>query len=223
MTEYLNMGFELKGLKRGEFEGHGSVFGNIDHHMDVVVKGAFQETLAKHKRDKTMPQMFWMHQMDQVPGMWLDMSEDDYGLKTRGKLLPTTLGNDMQILLNAKAVRGLSIGFYPTDVDYDRDGIRLIKNVDLLEVSLVSLAANPLAEVESAKARLSRHAEYVPTVRQFEQDLREKVGYSRSVAEQLAAKVFSESSGGSREGDDELELLFKETHYDFDSLDNLFK
>jgi hypothetical protein len=94
-----------------------------------------------------------------------------------------------------KAVRGLSIGFRTLDRDFADDGTRLIKEVELWEVSIVSLAMNPMAKVDSAKARLSLAGEYVPTEREFEQSLRD-AGYSKRVARQLCAKVFDSADGG---------------------------
>ena len=79
----------------------------------------------------------------------------------------------MQSLLKMKAVRGLSIGYRTVDSDFTRDGVRQLKQVDLWEVSLVSLAMNPLAKVEAVKSRLSDIGEYVPTEREFEKILRD--------------------------------------------------
>jgi hypothetical protein len=192
----LSFGLEIKALSDRQFEGHGSVFGNVDLGGDVVVPGAFKRSLAAHKAASTMPAMFWMHKPDQVAGAWLDMREDAKGLYVRGELADTVLGNEMRTLLGMKAVRGLSIGFRTKDFDFDRDGNRLLKEIDLWEVSIVSMAMNPLAKVEAAKARLSDLGEYVPTEREFERSLRD-AGYSRAVARHLASKVFDdEPSGG---------------------------
>lgn len=195
MTQHLNFQFEVKALSAREFEGHGSVFRNVDLGGDVVVPGAFRRTLTKHQKDGSLPQMFWMHQPDKVAGKWLEMREDEKGLYTKGVLADTPLGNEMHTLLGMKAVRGLSIGYLPVDTDFDKDGNRLIKEIDLWEVSLVSLAMNPLAMVESAKARLSASGEYIPTEREFERHLR-NAGCSKSVARTIVARVFDGDSGG---------------------------
>jgi hypothetical protein len=124
------------------------------------------------------------------------MKEDERGLYVRGELATTPLGEEMRTLLGMKAVRGLSIGFRIVDREWTDEGVRLIKEVDLWEVSIVSLAMNPLAKVEAAKSRLSASGEYVPTEREFERSLRD-AGYSKSVARHLCAKVFdSEVDGG---------------------------
>ena len=187
--EYLRTGLQLKALKNRQIEGHGSVFGNVDLGGDVVLPGAFKRTLAEHKANGTLPQMFRMHDPSQVPGRWDSMAEDDYGLAVKGTLADTQLGNEMRTLAKMDAVRGLSIGYYISDLDYDGDGNRLLKSVDLVETSLVSLAMNPLAQITAAKARLSNAGEYVPTPRQFERKLRD-VGLSSKVAKRVVSAVY---------------------------------
>ena len=192
-TQTLNFSFELKALSSRQFEGYGSIFGNVDLGGDIVLPGAFKNSLAKHKSAGTMPQMFWMHQPDKVPGVWLEMEETNKGLYTRGELVDTDLGNEMRTLLQKKAVRGESIGYRTIDSEYDKDGNLLLKEIDLWEVSLVSLAMNPMAQVESVKARLSHDGEYVPTEREFERILRD-AGCSRKVATVLVAKLYDPES-----------------------------
>lgn len=200
---HLNGQFELKALDRGEFEGYGSTFGNVDLGGDVVAPGAFKSTLADHGKAGTLPQMFWMHNPSEVPGKWTVMQEDSKGLYVKGILADTSLGNDMRELLMIKAVRGLSIGFSITDRRADvtyTDEARILKKIDLWEVSLVSLAMNPLAAVSGAKARLSHEGEYVPTERELEQHLRD-AGCSKRVARSIVARLYDDdSSGGMLDG-----------------------
>jgi hypothetical protein len=55
---------------------------------------------------------------------------------------------------------------------------------------------NPLAKVEAIKARLSAAGEYVPTEREVEAHFR-KMGCSRIVARNMAAKLFGGDSDAS--------------------------
>jgi Escherichia/Staphylococcus phage prohead protease len=189
MKNNLTIPLEIKTLSKGEFEGHGSVFGNEDLGGDIVLPGAFARSLKQHREKGSMPQMFWMHDAGRVPGKWLDMSEDDNGLAVKGVLANTPLGNEIHTLLKMDAVRGLSIGYRTIDDDYDRHGRRLLKEVELWEVSIVSLPMNPLAQVSHAKSQLSELGEYVPTAREFEKTLRD-VGCTQRVAKQIMAKVY---------------------------------
>lgn len=184
----LTVPLEIKSLDNREFSGYGSVFGNTDHGGDIVMRGAFKRSLAEKKKAGQLPSLFWMHDPSRVPGKWLDMHEDQDGLVVKGVLAPTPLGDEIHTLLKMEAVRGLSIGFVTKDQDFDDDGNRLIKEVDLWEVSVVSLPMNPLAQVVHVKSQLSAMGEYVPTAREFERILRD-VGCSKSVAKRLIAQI----------------------------------
>jgi len=192
---------EIKGLNQREFDGHGSIFGNVDLGGDIVIPGAFKRSLAQHKENGGMPAMFWMHDPAKVPGKWLDMGEDSRGLSVKGVLAPTPLGDEVHTLLKMDAVSGMSIGYRTLDHDYDRDGNRLIKEAELWEVSVVSLPMNPLARVVHVKSQLSERGEYVPSLREFESILRD-VGCTQNVAKRIIAKVYDsqDKSDFHREG-----------------------
>lgn len=192
MTLKISVPLQIKALSDREFEGHGSVFKNVDLGGDIVAPGAFKRSLAQHKKAGSLPQMFWMHDPSRVPGKWLDMHEDDHGLKVRGVLADTPLGNEVHTLLKMEAVRGLSIGYRTLDQDWTDDGDRVIKEAELWEVSVVSLPMNPLAQVAHVKSQLSAAGEYVPTPREFERILRD-VGCSRMVAKTILSKLFDET------------------------------
>jgi len=200
MTTTITIPLQIKALSKGEFEGYGSVFGNKDWGNDVVMPGAFSNTLAEHKSEGSLPMMFWMHDPSRIPGKWIDMREDENGLYVKGLLADTPLGNEIHTLLGMKAVSGLSIGYIPTDTDYNNDGVRLIKGADLLETSIVSIPMNPKAQITHAKSRLSERGEYVPTTdelanlkRDCEQFLRSK-GFSKSLSKSYVANLFRDSS-----------------------------
>jgi hypothetical protein len=192
MKPILTVPLEIKALSEREFEGHGSVFRNEDLGGDIVAPGAFKRTLAQHRKSNSLPQMFWMHDPSRVPGKWLDMREDERGLRVKGVLAETPLGNEVHTLLRMDAVRGLSIGYRTIDQDWTDEGVRVIKEAELWEVSVVSLPMNPLAQVAHVKSQLSAAGEYVPTPREFERILRD-VGCSRMVAKTILAKLFDPS------------------------------
>jgi len=192
-VEYITVPLEVKALDSGQFEGYGSTFGNVDLGGDVVMKGAFSESLDEWRKQGEWPQMFWMHRPDQVPGKWLDMHEDDKGLKMKGELLPTTIGNDVKILMKARAVRALSIGFSlddPKDFSF-KDGVRLLHRINLWETSPVSMPMNPKARISAVKARLHEQGVSITDFkRELEQWLRTK-GLSKSQSISLASRALA--------------------------------
>ena len=193
-VEYITVPLQVKALDTGQFEGYGSTFGNVDLVGDVVMKGAFKKSLQRWKAESDWPQMFWMHKSDQIPGKWLDMSEDSKGLKVKGELLPTTIGNDVKILMGAKAVKALSIGFsLDTQDSYEfRDGVRLLHEINLWEVSPVSMPMNPKAKINAVKALLHKQGVGLTEFkRQLEQWFRDK-GLSKSQSIALASRALAD-------------------------------
>ncbi len=179
----------VKSKTKATIEGHGSVFNNVDLGSDIVVPGAFASSLKRHEAAGTTPLMLWQHDIHQPIGKWDQLSEDDYGLKVKGRIADTQLGNDVRELVKMDAIRGLSIGFFIEDSEFDGP-VQRIKQVDLVEVSIVSLAMNPLAQIEYAKARASAQGEYVPTKTEFERVLRD-AGASRMISQAITSKVYT--------------------------------
>ena len=137
---------EVKDLSEdGTFEGYGSIFGNVDSYGEKVVPGAFVESLAKHRREGTSVLMLWQHNPDEPIGVWDDLAEDAKGLWGKGRLImEVQRAKEVYALLRAKAVRGLSIGY--RELDTDKDGVvRVLKKLDLWEISPVSFPANSRA------------------------------------------------------------------------------
>lgn len=144
--------------KYGYISGYASTFGNVDSVGDKVAKGAFAISIATK-----MPKMLWQHDRWQPIGSWTDAKEDDYGLWVQGRILKTIpQGLTAFNLLKEEAISGLSIGYRVQDYEYDNDtGIYTLKQVNLLEVSIVTFPANELAEVANVKsADFLQHAEH---------------------------------------------------------------
>lgn len=175
------------------FTGYGAMFGNEDSYGDVIAKGAFTETLKEHKKAGTNPLMFLNHDMfGSLPiGKWVSMEEDDTGLKVIGELLDTTAGVDTYKALKAGAINGLSIGFRPTKWSMGQkqgDPRRMLEQVDLVEVSVVTLPANVKARVQDVKS----FSEQDMSVRDLEGLLRE-CGLTKSQAIAVAAQFESKA------------------------------
>lgn len=96
----------------GRVTGYASVWGSVNSYGEIFVPGAFTETLAAKSAEKPLV-MCWQH--DEPIGKWdiPPTREDDTGLYVEGTISDTALGRDAQVLVNDKAVTGLSIGFWP--------------------------------------------------------------------------------------------------------------
>jgi len=179
----------------GTFEGYGSVFGNKDLGNDVIERGAFLKSLKKRKPQNV--KLLYQHKSDMPIGVFDEIREDNHGLVVKGRLaLKTQAGAEAYELLKMGALDGLSIGFRvnPKEVSYDKRGNRrIIKEVDLMEVSLVTFPMNPQATVRSVKGEEI-------SIREWENGLRDAFNLSRSEAKVGAKAVtdaFSQREVGS--------------------------
>lgn len=137
----------------GTFTGYASVFGGEpDSYGDVIAPGAFAASLAEHKAGNTRPLLLWQHDQSEPVGVWESVEEDAHGLKVSGRLvLDTARGRDAYALLKAGALNGLSIGYRVRD--YERRGRgRLLKHIELIEISIVSVPAASPARITSVKS-----------------------------------------------------------------------
>ena len=165
----------------GEFTGYGSVYDQLDSYGDRVQRGAFSKSLDQHKASGTQPALLWSHDPTEPIGVWTNMVEDGRGLRVEGKLtLGTRRGAEAHALMKDGAI-GLSIGFRLVDSERTRDG-RLLKEVDLVETSLVALPANPAAKVINVKSAVPPS-----DIRTFEAGLRDALGFSAREAKRIAS------------------------------------
>lgn len=159
-------------------EGFASIFNITDSGKDIVLPGAFAKTIKSGK-----PAMLWQHRNSDVIGVWEEMEERPKGLFVKGRIVDTALGNDAYKLLKAGAISGLSIGYSPKTYEIDqKKGVRLLKELDLFEVSFVTFPMNDKARVTGVKSRPE-------TIRQFEEYLRE-AGFSQKDATTVALHGF---------------------------------
>lgn len=139
--------------ERGFFSGYASVFNHVDEQQDVVKPGAFKGTLEQWERQGQWPKMLWQHNQKEPIGRWHFMEEDSKGLYVEGQLLlDVQKAKEAYALMRAGAVDGLSIGFRVVKAERDHSSsLRYIKQVELLEVSIVTFAANERAKITRVK------------------------------------------------------------------------
>ncbi len=141
--------------EKGQFEGYGSTFdGEPDSYGDVIAPGAYTASLAEHEAKGTMPKMFWQHNPSEPIGKWLEASEDATGLLMKGKLnMNVQRGREAYELLKEGDIDGLSIGYRIKSYSVDTEtGVWTLEELDLKEVSIVSIGANDNATISSVKA-----------------------------------------------------------------------
>jgi len=120
-------------------EGYASLFGKRDQGGDVVQKGAYAVSLKALAGAGRRVKMLWQHDPAQPIGVWDEVREDGTGLYVKGRILTDVdKGRDAAALLAAGAIDGLSIGYRTLRAEKDGKGQRLLSELELWEVSLVT-------------------------------------------------------------------------------------
>ncbi|WBU61818.1 HK97 family phage prohead protease [Paracoccus albus] len=151
----MDSGLELKfsggrpALRDGVvIEGYASRFGLPDQGGDIVAPGAFAASLAKLAARGDKVRMLWQHDPAKPIGVWDEIREDETGLFVRGRLLEgVTLAQEAATLIEAGAIDGLSIGYRTIRAEKDGKGCRVLREVELWEVSLVTFPMLPEAKL----------------------------------------------------------------------------
>jgi len=145
---WVSSDFIVKSRKKDNtvISGYASVFGVIDTHNDVLLKGAFKNA-ESHK-----VKLLWQHDTTKPIGVIRLLKEDEYGLLLEAEINNNTVaGSEASELVKQQAVGGLSIGFAINSSDYNKEGSRVIDDVELREISIVTFPANKHAEIQHVK------------------------------------------------------------------------
>jgi HK97 family phage prohead protease len=164
----------------GTFSGYASLFNEEDAGHDVVLPGAFRESLAR--RGLRGIKLLFQHKPEEPIGVWEQLEEDARGLFAKGRLmLDVARAREVLALMRAGALDGLSIGFRTVTGRRDpASGVRRLARIDLWEISVVTFPMLAEARVAHVKARAFSHR--TPTEREFERWLTQDAGLSRSQA-----------------------------------------
>jgi HK97 family phage prohead protease len=135
------------------FAGYAAVFDRPDRGGDVVRPGAFAGSLGRIGR---VP-LLWQHDSARPIGRIEYLKEDKRGLRVIARLSESQAGREAGALLKEGAVRGLSFGYRVRTASgpstgSGQAGLRELRELDLIEVSLVTLPMQPRARVHAVEA-----------------------------------------------------------------------
>ena len=154
--------------------GYASVFGMEDKGGDVVVAGAYARALNALKENGGGVKMLWQHDAKQPIGVWDTVHEDAHGLFVSGRLLTDVAkAREAAALLGAGAIDGLSIGYRTVTARKNAKGQRMLSDLELWEVSLVTFPMLPEARVtaKSEGLPLLGSCAYAEALRRAQQQL----------------------------------------------------
>ncbi|WP_386684169.1 HK97 family phage prohead protease [Loktanella sp. R86503] len=156
MHDTLQISTKFSSGNTGSITGLASPYGgDPDNHGDVVAPGAFAASL---RGADTIP-MLWQHDHSQVIGHWHTFTETPAGLMVKGQLnLDTPEGRNAFAHLKAGDIKGMSIGYMVSPTGQKRlpGGVRMLTEVTLKEISIVTVPAADRAGVTEVKSFESR-------------------------------------------------------------------
>lgn len=140
-------------VQGGVVQGYASLFGQKDQGGDVVLRGAYTASLGRLAAAGRSVKMLWQHDPAEPIGVWDEVREDGVGLWVKGRILEDVArGREALALLAAGAIDGLSIGYRTLRAERDGKGQRLLAELELWEVSLVTFPMLPEARVQAKSA-----------------------------------------------------------------------
>lgn len=150
MQKFFSKNFEMLSLDEknaGYFSGYASVFNTVDSQGDIILPGAFAQTLQNQKKVK----LLWQHDPKEPIGYFTNITETVHGLFVEGQImLDVARGREVHALVKSGTIDGLSIGFEVVDCFYGGD-VRYVKIAKLWEISVVTFPANEGARVKDIK------------------------------------------------------------------------
>lgn len=147
-TKFARLGDAIEVTDGTMIEGYASFFGACDTGGDIVQAGAYGVSLQALKAAGRGVKMLWQHDPSQPIGIWDEVREDARGLYVKGRLLTDVArGREAAALIGAGAIDGLSIGYRTKRATKNDKGQRLLTELELWEVSLVTFPMLPSARV----------------------------------------------------------------------------
>lgn len=134
-------------------EGYASTYGNVDRQGEIVVPGAFTETIAE-RYPKNLIKLFFDHW--EPVGKMSDLPRDDStGLYIFGQVGTTAACKNAYQLAADGIANHLSIGYTTvesSDAVVGGETVTELKKLSLWEVSIVVFPANDLATISAVKS-----------------------------------------------------------------------
>lgn len=161
LTKTINVDIKAVGDGEGSFEGYASTFDVIDSYGDMVVQGAFTESLKDYGSNGAGIPLYWRHRMDDpfmLIGYTLEAKEDEHGLWVRCQLLDTDSAKQVHALLKAGLVKQMSFAYDIVEAAWverkpaDGGSYYELRQLKIHEVSVVPVGANQETEILAVKS-----------------------------------------------------------------------
>ena len=141
--------------EEGSFEGIASIFNKVDHGGDMILPGAYAETIKDMKAQNRVIPFLWRHREEDVIGGVTHLEERKEGLFVQGTVVPSIseVAKKAYSLMKAGLARSMSIGYIvPQGGATKSNGVRKISKLDLMEISFVPVGMDPFANMTDVKS-----------------------------------------------------------------------
>ncbi len=188
---------ELKFNSEGtlKFKGYASTFNNIDSHGDTIQKGAYLKTLENRERPILLR---WDH-YGPIIGRYLKIYEDEIGLVVEGELAKGhTQADDVAALMRHGSISGFSIGYSIVSSEPLATGGKLLKEIELNEISIVEEPSDNSARITDVKSAVKEASSF----KEIEAILRNTFGLSKQESTVMVSAVKNlnkQSDSGNRQ------------------------
>ena len=147
------------GLEDGQFSAYASVFGNKDSYGDVVLPGAFTDTLAEWKDSGQFIPLLFGHNMSDPDfniGHIVTAVEDEKGLLVTAQLdLENPKAAQVYKMIRGRRVNQMSFAYDVIEgawIESEDDRYYELRKLKVFEVSVVTIGANQETEILAVKS-----------------------------------------------------------------------
>lgn len=122
---------------------------------DIIVPGAFKRCLDRMSAKSESLQLYFNHKLEEPPiGTVETVAEDRKGLRYEAHLPKddTFVASRIIPQIKRRSLRSNSFGYKVRQSERRKsDNVRLLKEIDIFEISVVGIPANPAANIEGVK------------------------------------------------------------------------
>jgi len=182
-TFYLNSSFEAKALSKANKSLRIAGYANTtakDRAGDIVTAEAWAKGVENFRRN---PVMLYQHKHDCPIGRFDKITVDKKGIYVEGTVSEAAEKNyGIQTLIKDGALKSFSVGFRVKDGKYNsKDDTMLITDVELLEISVVSVPCNQDSLFSLRKSFEGTDEEYRSFLQNFEEATEEETKMMRGI------------------------------------------
>ena len=150
---------ELKADEVGKVAGFFSTYDKEpDSYGDIIEPGAFTNTIEKRKATGHPFPLCFNHDFDKVIGRVESIEDKDVGPYIEATFLDTQLAQDVRTMLKSEAIYQFSFAYDvlkrrdPTEEEKKAGVMNVLQEIELFEVSIVTVPANQHAVVTEVKS-----------------------------------------------------------------------